>query len=92
MRDLKASILIFVQITTLPVTVRGTGVQWGRVFTICEEKNSLWSQKILIHVNVLHLTIQREMCHHCLLQCLSLTSLQKSSSCADLGNLQQILM
>jgi hypothetical protein len=38
MRDLKASILISVQITMLPVTVRCVGVQWGRVVTICGEK------------------------------------------------------
>jgi hypothetical protein len=37
-RDLKASTLISVQITMLPVTVRGVGVHWGRMFTICGEK------------------------------------------------------
>jgi hypothetical protein len=48
MRDLKASILISVQVTILPVTVRSAAVHWGRMFTICGEKNSLWSQKSLI--------------------------------------------
>jgi hypothetical protein len=38
MRDPEACILISVQITMLPVTVRGAGVHWGRLFTICGEK------------------------------------------------------
>jgi hypothetical protein len=38
MRDLKASTLISVQITMLPVTVRDAGVYWSRMFTICGEK------------------------------------------------------
>jgi len=38
MRNLKASTLISVQITMYPFTVRGAGVHWGRMFTICGEK------------------------------------------------------
>lgn len=46
MRDPEACILISVQITMLPVTVRGAGVHWGRLFTICGEKILCWVRRV----------------------------------------------
>jgi hypothetical protein len=45
MRDLKASILISVQITMLPVTVRGAGVQGGGCSLSVGKKFSVESEE-----------------------------------------------